>query len=348
MRRREFCLGTGALTLGCSVRGPIAPGTAPGHTPAIAIHGGAGTIPKTLPTEVQEAYRAGLGAALKLGIDWLRMGGRSLDAVERVVRTLEDNPLFNAGRGAVYTHDGSHELDAAIMDGRTLACGAVTGLRTVKNPISLARLVMERTRHVFLSGVGAEAFADRVGVERVPSSYFDTKERFDAWQKALAKGQAALDLQAPAPGGSGIRDRGVRPAADKYGTVGCAALDQYGNLAAATSTGGLTNKLFGRVGDVPVIGAGTYANNWTCAISCTGIGEEFIRLNVAHDVSSLIEYRGVTLEEAAGHVIHKKLKPGDGGLIGVGRDGSIALVFNSEGMYRGAADAKGRFEVNIW
>ena len=291
---------------------------------AIAIHGGAGTIPKTLPEEQKQQYLRSLAAALKLGQEVLRQGGSSLDAVEKVVRFLEDDPLFNAGKGAVYTHEKTHELDAAIMDGRDLSCGSVAALKTVKNPISLARLVKERSPHVFLVGEGAEAFAAEMKVERVPNSYFDTPKRY----------QDLLDALKEEP--------------REHGTVGCVALDTHGDLAAGTSTGGLTNKRFGRLGDVPVIGAGTYANNRTCAISATGIGEEFIKHTVAHDISALVEYGGLTLQQAADRVIHQKLKPGDGGVIGVGRDGSLALVFNSEGMYRGAADSNGRFEVKIW
>lgn len=290
---------------------------------ALAIHGGAGTIPKTLPEERKQQYLRSLTAALKVGQDVLRRGGTSLDTVEKVVRFLEDDPQFNAGKGAVYTHEGTHELDGAIMDGRTLACGSVAALKTVKNPISLARLVMEKSPHVFMVGEGAEKFATEMKVERVTQDYFDTPFRYQQWQESLAKDQVDRD------------------------TVGAVALDVHGNLAAATSSGGLTNKRFGRLGDVPVIGAGTYANNRTCAISATGIGEQFIRHTVAHDISALMEYGGLTLNQAAERVI-QKLRPGDGGVIGVARDGSLALVYNSEGMYRGAADSAGRFEVKIW
>jgi beta-aspartyl-peptidase (threonine type) len=291
---------------------------------ALAIHGGAGTIPKTLPEERKQAYLRSLAAALKVGQGVLEKGGTSLDAVEKVVRFLEDDPLFNAGKGAVYTHEGTHELDAAIMDGRDLSCGSVALLKTVKNPITLARMVKEKSRHVFMVGEGAEKFADEMKVERVANSYFDTPFRHEQWQEALKRDQVDRD------------------------TVGAVALDAHGNLAAATSSGGLTNKRFGRLGDVPIIGAGTYANNRTAAISATGIGEQFIRHTVAHDISALIEYGGLTLEQAAERVIHQKLRTGDGGVIGVARDGSVALVFNSEGMYRGAADSTGRFEVKIW
>ena len=293
---------------------------------ALAIHGGAGTIPKTLPEAEKQQYLASLEKALAIGRDALAAGGTSLDVVEKIVRFLEDDPLFNAGKGAVFTHEGTNELDAAIMDGRDLSAGAVAGLKTVKNPISLARLVMERSPHVFLVGEGAEAFATEMKVERVDPKYFFTQRRWDQLQEALKK------------------EKEEKP----KGTVGAVALDQHGNLAAATSTGGMTNKRFGRLGDVPVIGAGTYANNKTCAISGTGWGEKFIRNTVAHDISALMEYAGLSLQQAADRVIHQKLQPDDGGVIGVARDGSIALVFNSEGMYRGAADSNGRFEVRIW
>ncbi len=296
---------------------------------ALAIHGGAGTIPKTLPEAEKQQYLRSLESALKVGREVLGNGGTSLDAVEKVVRFLEDDPLFNAGKGAVYTHEGTHELDAAIMDGRNLSCGSVAALKTVKNPISLARAVMEKSPHVFMVGEGAEKFATEMKVERVSPDYFDTPKRYEQWQEALRKEKEAKEE----------KDRD---------TVGAVALDVHGNLAAATSTGGMTNKRFGRLGDVPVIGAGTYANNRTCAISATGWGEQFIKHTVAHDISALMEYGGLTLQQAADRVIHQKLKPGDGGVIGVARDGSIALVFNSEGMYRGAADSNGRFEVRIW
>ncbi len=297
---------------------------------AIAIHGGAGVIPKDMEEEKREAYFDGLREALELGREMLADGAEGLDVVEQVIRNLEDSPLFNAGKGAVFTHDGKNELDAAIMDGRDLACGAVSGVTTVKNPISLARLVMTRSRHVFFVREGAERFADQMGVERVEPEYFFTQRRWDALQKALEEERQAQDES------------------EKHGTVGCVVLDRAGNLAAGTSTGGLTNKRFGRVGDVPVIGAGTYANNRTVAVSCTGKGEQFIRHNVAHDVSARVEYKGLSVTAAAEAVIHGKLDDGDGGLIAVGANGEIALVFNSGGMFRGAADANGRFDVAIW
>jgi len=298
-------------------------------TYAIAIHGGAGVIPKSMPEEKRQEYVDSLERALRLGRDLLRGGGASLDAVEAVVRFLEDDPRFNAGKGAVFTHEGGHELDAAIMDGRTLACGAVAGVRTVKNPVALARLVMERTPHVLLAGEGADRFAAEMSVERVRQSYFSTPHRYRQWQEALKKKRAEK-----LPG--------------DQGTVGAVARDLHGDLAAATSTGGTTDKRSGRVGDSPLIGAGTYANNRTCAVSGTGAGEEFIRNAAAHDVSALMEYRGLGVREAAETVVLRRLKPGDGGLIAVAADGTIAMVFNSAGMFRGAADSCGRFEVAIW
>ena len=302
----------------------------PGLKWALAIHGGAGTIPKDLPEAEKQEYIQALTKALTLGKDMLAKGATSLDTVEAVVRWLEDDPHFNAGKGAVFTHEGTNELDAAIMDGRTLSCGSVAGLKRIKNPISLARLVMEKSPHVFMVGDGAEAFAAEMKVEKVDPKYFFTQKRYDQWQEELKK------------------EREKEKAAKDRDTVGAVALDQHGNLAAATSTGGLTNKRLGRLGDVPVIGAGTYANNRTCAVSATGIGEEFIKHTVSHDISAMMEYGGLSLQQAADKVIHQKLQPGDGGVIGVAHDGSIALVFNSEGMYRGAADANGRFEVKIW
>ncbi len=289
---------------------------------AIALHGGAGTIPKDMNPVLVEAYRASLQRGLELGRGILAQGGTSLDAVEAVVQFFEDDSLFNAGKGAVFTHDGTHELDAAIMNGATLACGSVAGVRTVKNPIHLARLVMEQSKHVLLVGEGAEAFARSQGIPAVNNHWFDTRRRREELRKALAE--------------------------NKFGTVGCVALDTQGHLAAATSTGGLTNKRWGRVGDAPIIGAGTYANDRNCAVSCTGQGEQFIRNTVARDVAALVEYRAMPLADAAHAVIDGKLKPGDGGLIAVSHNGEIALVFNSAGMYRGAADSNGRFEVAIW
>ncbi|HSR67747.1 MAG TPA: isoaspartyl peptidase/L-asparaginase [Acidobacteriota bacterium] len=291
---------------------------------AIAIHGGAGVIPRDIDPEIRQGYEDSLKQALELGRSMLEEGRASLDVVETVIRTLEDDPRFNAGKGAVYTWEGRHELDASIMDGRDLSCGAVTGVKTVRHPITLARKVMEETRHVFLSHDGAETFARQMDLERVENSFFDTERRRKQWQE--------------------MRDR----AEQEMGTVGVAVLDKNGDLAAGTSTGGMTGKRWGRIGDSPVVGAGTYADNRSVAVSCTGTGEEFIRNVIAYQVSALMTFKGLSLQEAAEEVIHKTLKKGDGGLIAVSHRGEIAMVFNSDGMFRGAADSSGRFEVAIW
>ncbi len=297
---------------------------------AIAIHGGAGHDAAKLPPEERQAREATLRRALEIGVGVLKNGGASLDAVEQVVRFLEDDPHFNAGRGAVFNTEGGRELDASIMEGRHKACGAVAGVRIVKNPVSLARLVMTRTRHVLLVGDGAEAFAKDQQVELVDPDYFSTPYQRDKFEKARKNAK-----QSP-----NNRD-------GHMGTVGCVALDRHGDLAAATSTGGTSHKLFGRVGDTPIIGAGTYADNATCAVSCTGIGEHFIRHAVAHDLSARMAYQGVSLAEAANHVLHKTLQPDTGGLIAVDRNGVIVMDFNTVGMARAAADSAGRFEVHL-
>lgn len=320
---------------------------------AIAIHGGAGVIDKNSPAEKRAAYESSLRAALTLGRDVLANGGTALDACEKVVRMLEDDPLFNAGKGAVYTEDAKHELDASMMDGSTLGCGAVAAVRTVKNPISLARLVMVKTRHVMLIGDGAEKFADEAGVERVPNSYFDTPHRMEALQNALEERKREQGKVSDSqPGGQAHSWHASRPLhtpGNEYrGTVGCVALDVQGNLAAATSTGGLTAKRWGRVGDSPIIGAGCYANNATCAVSCTGTGEEFIRHGTARTVSDLMEFKQWAVTRAADEVIHRRMTKDDGGLIAVSRTGEIAMPFSTDGMFRGAADGNGRFEVGIW
>jgi beta-aspartyl-peptidase (threonine type) len=298
---------------------------------SIAVHGGCGSMPQERLAGREDAFRCGLERAVRLGAEMLSGGASSLDTVEAVVRLLEDDPMFNAGKGAVFTHEGTIELDAAIMDGKTLACGAIAGVRTVKNPITLARRVMEGTPHVFLAGEGAEAFAREDSVEIVDPSYFRTEERWEELQRELRR-ESSNAVTLPTP---------------EMGTVGAVALDRNGDLAAATSTGGRTNKRFGRVGDVPVIGAGTYADNRTCAVSATGKGEEMIRHVAAANVSARIEHGGRTLQQAVREVVRDVLEPGDGGLIAVGRDGVAELEFNTEGMFRGAADSAGRFEIGI-
>ncbi|GIX17022.1 MAG: isoaspartyl peptidase/L-asparaginase [Rhodothalassiaceae bacterium] len=292
---------------------------------AIAIHGGAGTITRqSMTAERERAYRAKLAEALEAGRNVLAAGGSALDAVEAAIVVMEDSPLFNAGKGAVFTADGRNELDASIMDGRTLNAGAVAAVTHVKNPIRLARLVMERSPHVLLAGDGAEAFAREVGAELVPATYFWTERR---WQQLMR-------VQEEKKGAGLLLDH---DAEHKYGTVGAVALDKDGNLAAGTSTGGLTNKAWGRIGDSPIIGAGTYASNASCAVSGTGQGEYFIRLTIAREVCALVEHRKLPLQRAADEVIQNRLKNlgGSGGVIALGRDGAIAFSFNTEGMYRG-------------
>ena len=307
----------------------------------LAIHGGAGTIERSNMTpEKERAYRSGLEEALKAGYEILKRGGSSLDATEAAVRVLEDDPHFNAGRGSVFTSAGTNEMDASIMDGKTLKAGAVGSVQHVKNPINLARLVMEKSPHVMLDCAGAEGFAETNGIELVDPKYFFTQERWDALQKM----KAAEKERASGAGKSFIiTDQ------DRHGTVGAVALDKDGNLAAATSTGGMTNKMPGRIGDTPVIGAGTYANNQTCAVSCTGDGEYFIRSAAAHEVSALMEYRGMKLQQAAQNALDTvKRLGGTGGLIAIDKNGDLALPFNTNGMYRGYVDSEGKFVVEIY
>ncbi len=300
---------------------------------AIAIHGGAGSMPRHLLTPAREAqYRAGLETALDAGYGVLEDGGSSLDAVSTAVRLLEDDPLFNAGHGAALTRDGAAELDAAIMDGRQQRAGAVACLRHVKNPIELARRVMEKSRHVLLVGTGAEEFALEQGLPPVPNEYFHTQERRQQLETVR--------------GGQRISELICAP----QGTVGAVALDREGNLAAATSTGGMTNKRPGRVGDSPIIGAGTYAKNGVCAVSATGHGEYFIRAVAAYHICSAVEYRGLTLEAAAREMLHTVIPGlgGTGGVIAVDRGGRVVMDFSSEGMFRGARDSTGQREVAIY
>jgi L-asparaginase / beta-aspartyl-peptidase len=303
-------------------------------TYAIAIHGGAGTIVKSSMTDEKEAnYRKGLTEAIEAGEKILAAKGTALDAVEAAVRVLENNSLFNAGRGAVFTNEGKNEMDASIMVGDTLAAGAVAGVKNIKNPISLARAVMEKSDHVLLAGEGAVQFAKKINAEFAPDEYFFDATRYEHLQKARAADGVFLDHT---EGEQFKPEEPLNGGEKKIGTVGCVALDVHGNLAAATSTGGMTNKKFGRVGDSPIIGSGTYANNKTCAISCTGHGEFFIRSVVAYDVSCLMEYKGLSLKEACREVVNNKLVKigGEGGLIAVDAKGNIELPFNSEGMYR--------------
>lgn len=293
----------------------------------IAIHGGAGTITRASMTpEKEQAYLQALETALDAGYALLEQGGSALDAVTAAVRSLEDCPLFNAGRGSVFNHEGAHEMDASVMRGDTLEAGAVCGIQGVRNPVQLARLVMERSEHVLLSGAGAEAFAKLNNLRFEPKEYFHEAFRYEQWQEALQEDRVRLDHSEK-----------------KFGTVGAVALDAQGNLAAATSTGGMTNKKFGRIGDSPLIGAGTYANNESCAVSCTGHGELFIRSVVAHEVSSLVRYKGLSLQEACDDVVMRQLVAigGEGGLVAADAQGNVCLSFNSEGMYRGFRKSTG-------
>jgi L-asparaginase / beta-aspartyl-peptidase len=319
------------------------------HPLAIAIHGGAGVIDRDQMTSEREAsYRAGLSAALDAGYAVLERGGSSLDAVAEAVRLLEDDPQFNAGRGAVLTHDGEAELDASIMDGVGPRAGAVAGLRHVKNPIGLARLVMDKSPHVMLIGEGAEKFAREQGLEFVPNTYFRTPYRETELMRAIERERARAQHAGTSGDAQSLADS--HRGGTITGTVGAVAIDRDGNLAAATSTGGMTNKRYGRVGDSPIIGAGTYANNESCAVSATGSGEFFIRAVVAHDIHALVHYKQLSIEAAAREVVRVKLKRqgGEGGIIAVDRSGQIALDFNSQGMFRGARDSRGRREIAIY
>ncbi len=294
------------------------------HKTTLVIHGGAGTLLKSeMSAEKEAAYLQALKEVLEAGNAILSKGGSALDAVETAVKCMEDDPLFNAGKGSVFTAEGTHEMDASIMNGKDRMAGAVCGITGVKNPVSLARLVMERTEHVLLAGAGAEAFGKEMNVAFEPASYFDEEWRRKQWLTVRGTDETALD-------------HNINPDR-KFGTVGAVALDRDGNLAAATSTGGMTNKKYGRVGDSPIIGAGTYANNLTCAVSCTGSGEFFIRGVVAYEVSALMEFKGVSLADACEEVIQKSVLDmgGDGGLIALDRQGNLSMEFNTAGMYRG-------------
>lgn len=307
---------------------------------AIAIHGGAGVISKDIPDDRKQQYIDGLNEALAVGEEILKNGGSALDAVEQTINTLENNPLFNAGKGAVFTADGTHELDAAIMDGTNLRAGTITGIKTVKHPISLARKVMTDSKHVMFSSDGAERFADHTNLERVENSYFSTERRRRQLKRAQENEQTSYKLDHD--------DRQFwTEDTDKYGTVGCVALDKNGNLAAGTSTGGMTNKKFGRVGDVPIVGAGTYAND-LAAISATGWGEKIMLHVTGHHIASYMEYAETSLKEAADHVIFDELSEGTAGVICVDKNGNITMPFNTKGMFRAATDSEGLQMVKIW
>lgn len=304
---------------------------------SIAIHGGAGTIVKgAMTSEKEQQYKAALEEALDAGYTILENGGGALDAVEKAVNRLEDTPLFNAGKGSVFTHEGTHEMDASIMDGKNLKAGSVSLVTGIKNPVSLARDVMEKSSHVFLGGEGAMRFAVDQGYKLEEPDYFYDELRYQQWQRLKDSDEFQLDHSLNKDG--------------KFGTVGAVACDQNGNVAAATSTGGITNKHWGRIGDSPIIGAGNYANNKTCAVSCTGSGEFFIRGVAAYDVSCLMEYKGLSLEEAADEVVHQRIKKigGDGGLIAVDAAGNVAMPFNTEGMYRAFRTSSKKTVIKIY
>lgn len=302
-----FCLMTNAQTTGKYV---------------LVIHGGAGGVDESMPDSLKQEYLSSLNKALEIGEQILANNGTSIDAVEKVINYFEDNPLFNAGKGSVLTTEGKAEMDAAIMSGKDLSCGSVTGIKRIKNPVSLARAVMEKSKHVFLAGEGAEKFAKEVGFKSVNPKYFIVENRYETWLKEIKK--------------------------KKKGTVGAVALDKNGNLAAATSTGGMSMKKPGRVGDAPIIGAGTYANNKTCAISCTGWGEKFIKNTVAFNVSAMMEYKNMNLRDAVSEMINNRLSSDDGGVIAVDKDGNFTLQYNTKSMLRGYVTSDGKRDVKIW
>lgn len=312
----------------------------------IVIHGGAGTILKeNMSDSLEQAYKAKLEEAIKVGHEILENGGTALEAVQRTINVMENSPLFNAGKGAVFTNEETNELDASIMDGATLNAGAVAGVTTIKNPIDLAYEVMVNSEHVMLGGKGAERFAKEQGIEIVDPEYFYTENRFQGLQRIKDREKTQLDHD---DNRSAFVDPFIKDS--KFGTVGCAALDKDGNLAAGTSTGGMTNKRYNRIGDAPIIGAGTYANNKTCAVSSTGWGEFFIRGMVAYDISALMEYKGLTLQEAASEVIQEKIPAlgGDGGIVAIDHEGNVAMEFNTAGMYRATMNKNGELEIGIY
>jgi beta-aspartyl-peptidase (threonine type) len=313
---------------------------------AIIIHGGAGTIlKKNMSDEKEAAYQAKLEEAIRIGHQILKKGGTSQEAVMKTIQVMEDSPLFNAGKGAVFTHEETNELDASFMDGKTLNAGAVAGVKNVKSPIELAIKVMTDSDHVMLSGAGASIFAKEQGLEIVDSSYFYTERRFKSLQRIKKRNKTQLDHSDKK---AAFYDADIKNA--KFGTVGCVALDKEGNIAAGTSTGGMTNKRWGRIGDAPIIGSGTYANNLTCGVSSTGWGEYFIRSQVAYDISAQMEYQKKTLKEATKDVIQRKLTKlgGTGGVVALDKKGNMSFEFNTAGMYRASMDDKGNLVVKIY
>jgi beta-aspartyl-peptidase (threonine type) len=306
---------------------------------ALVIHGGAGTISKDKPDSVVTAYENDLGETLSIGEEILANGGSALDAVEQTINYMENNPKFNAGKGAVFTHDGGHELDAAIMVGNNREAGTITGVKTVKNPISLARLVMENSEHVMFAGDGAEEYANQFDLERVNQDYFYTEQRYKAWKRALQEESQSSMLEQ--------EDAGNYYVKDKYGTVGAVAVDKDGQIVAGTSTGGMTNKKFGRVGDVPIVGSGTYASD-VVAVSMTGWGEKIMRAVSGHTISAYMKHKPATVDEAGSYLLEDVLNEGEAGMIAVDKYGNTYMGMNTTGMFRGTVDSEGNREVAIW
>lgn len=304
---------------------------------AIVLHGGAGTISKDLPDSIKQAYMDDLSEALSIGEDALKNGEVALDVVEKVINYLENNPKFNAGKGAVFTHEGAHELDAAIMVGNTGQAGTITGVKSVKNPISLARYIMENSKHVMFAGDGAEEYANQTDLERVDQEYFFTQNRYDAYKRAIAEDDESMLLKPE-------QDYGLD---NKFGTVGCVVLDKNGTIVAGTSTGGMTNKKYGRVGDVPVVGSGNYASE-VVGVSMTGWGERIMRAVSGHTVSSYMKFKDASLNEAGDYLLNDVLEPGDAGMIAVDKYGNTYTEMNTSGMFRGSADSEGNREIAIW
>lgn len=341
----------GLLISGCKSEPDASPLPEQKSTFALAIHGGAGAMAKGTYTPEQEAaFHAKLKEAAQVGYDMLARGDSAIDVVEAVISILEDSPLFNAGRGSVFTNNGRIKMDAAIMNGRSLDAGSVSNVQRIKNPIKVARMVMDSSKYIMFSSAGVERFAEKYNLEKVDASYFYTQHQYNRWKgmkdstegKYIRYVDSVMALQ-PEPIALGAL-------VEKYGTVGCAVLDKYGNLAAGTSTGGLMNKKYNRIGDSPVIGAGTYANNKTCAISCTGTGEDFIKTVAAKTVADMIEYKGFSLEQATNDMIHEQFKliNGDGGMIAVDKYGNISFQYNTDGMFRASVNDKGIIETYIY
>jgi len=350
MKATRLSLAAGVIVITTTI---VAQQAQPAHHWAIVVHGGAGVIERaTMKPETEAAYRASMQQATEAGAKVLDSGGSALDAIEATIHILEDDPLFNAGKGAVFTAEGKNELDSAIMDGATLKAGAVAGVTRTRHPISLARAVMDKSPHVMLIGAGADQFASQTGLEQVDPSYFFTERRWQGLIKQLKKeGRPIPPRPAGAPPEPAEPVSAIEPQdAHKFGTVGVVALDSQGNIAAGTSTGGTQAKRWGRVGDSPIIGAGTYASNQSCAVSGTGTGEYFIRLTVAREVCDLVRFKGMKLQEAADHVIHKELQDlkGDGGIIAITPDGQLAWSFNTSGMYRAKLVEGGKIQIGIY